>query len=116
MTVLRWKQDNPNLANEFRRDPNRTEIIESIRSFLSPESRKSVIRVEGPAGVGKTRLALESVLDPRFQARTLYVPNADHEDVERVIQAFHYSREIHAILVLDECDPTVASRTRRNSS
>lgn len=106
LTVLRWKQDNPNLANEFRRDPNRTEIIESIRSVLSPESPKSVIRVEGPAGVGKTRLALESVLDPRFQARTIYAPNADHEDVERVIQAFYSSHEIHAILVLDECDPT----------
>jgi hypothetical protein len=106
VTVSRWKEDNPNLANEFKPDASRTEILENIRGFLTSKSPSYVIRIEGPAGVGKTRLALESVLDPTFAARTLYARNADHDDVERVLQAFYSSREIHAILVVDECDAT----------
>ena len=104
VTVSRWKEDNPNLANEFRPDASRKEIIENIQTFLKSQSPNYVIRIEGPAGVGKTRLALESVLDPEFAARTLYARNADHDDVEKVLQAFYSSREIHAILVIDECD------------
>lgn len=106
VTVSRWKEDNPNLANEFRPDASRKEIIENIQAFLRSQSPNYVIRIEGPAGVGKTRLALESVLDPEFAARTLYARNADHNDVERVLQAFYSSREIRAILVIDECDAT----------
>jgi hypothetical protein len=104
VTISRWKEDNPNLANEFRPDASRKETIQNIQSFLTSQSPNYVIRIEGPAGVGKTRLALESVLDAKFAARTLYARNADHEDVERVLQAFYSSREIHAILVIDECD------------
>ncbi len=106
VTVSRWKEDNPNLVNEFRPDASRTEIIRNIRVFLTSKSSNYVIRIEGPAGVGKTRLALESVLDPVFASRTLYARNADHDDVERILQAFYSSREIHAILVIDECDAT----------
>lgn len=104
VTVARWREDNANLSNEFRPDASREEIIESIRNFLTSKSPNSVARVEGPAGVGKTRLALEAVLQPEFAARTLYAPNADHEDVERVLRAFYSSRDIRAMLVIDECD------------
>jgi hypothetical protein len=106
VTVSRWKEDNPNLANEFRPDASRTEIIDSVHNFLNSESPNSVIRIEGPAGVGKTRLALESVLDPEFAPRTLYAPNSDDPDVGRILQQFYSSPEIRAILVIDECDST----------
>jgi hypothetical protein len=103
--VTRWKQGNANLTNEFRPDKSRTEIMEKIASFLDSDSPNCVVRIEGPAGVGKTRLALEAVLSPQFAARTLYVQNADHPEVRRILQAFYSSPEIHAILVIDECDP-----------
>jgi len=104
ITVTGWKEGNVNLVNEFRSDASRTEIIKGISNFLNSKSPSSVIRIEGAAGVGKTRLALESVLDPQFAARTLYAPNADHTDVGRILQGFYSSPEIHAILVIDECD------------
>jgi hypothetical protein len=106
ISVSRWKEGNVNLVTEFRPDASRTEIIGNIASFLNSESPNSVIRIEGPAGVGKTRLALEGVLNPEFEPRALYVQNADHPEVRNILQAFYSSPEIHAIVLIDECDPS----------
>jgi hypothetical protein len=106
ISASRWKEDNPNLANEFQPDASRKEIIGNAWTFLLSKSPNSVIRIEGPAGVGKTRLAIEAVLDPRFAPRTLYVQNADQPEVRRILQGFYSSPEIRAILVIDECDAT----------
>jgi hypothetical protein len=73
--------------------------------FLAAKLQKPLL-LEGPAGSGKTRLAIEAVLDPRFAPRTLYVQNADQPEVRRILQGFYSSPEIRAILVIDECDAT----------
>lgn len=105
-TVSRWKQDNRLLTTQFRADASRQEIIANIGRFIDSDSGDSVLRLEGPAGVGKTRLALESVLDERISSRTLYAPNADGDAVQDVIQAFYGSPEVRAVLVVDECERT----------
>ncbi len=54
--------------------------------------------------MGKTRLALEGVLDDRIAHRTLYAPTADANEVEAVVQSFYTNNEIRAVLVLDQCE------------
>lgn len=104
ITVAQWRENNKLFATEFKADAGRKEVMDRIRAFVDSGSTDSVLRLEGPAGVGKTRLALESVLDERIAARTLYAPTADAKEVEAVVQKFYLDSEITAVLVLDECE------------
>lgn len=106
VTVERWRRDNPQLSNPFRPDASRTETISKIQSFLNGDIGGSVLRLEGPAGVGKTRLALEALADERFASRALYAPNADNGEVMPFILAVYANQEMSAIAVVDECDDT----------
>jgi hypothetical protein len=99
ITVGQWRQNNPLFATEFKADASRREVIEQIRAFVD-SGLEPVLRLEGPAGVGKTRLALEAVLDDRIASRTLYAPTADANEVEAVVQSFYLNNEVRAVLAL----------------
>lgn len=104
ITVDQWRENNKLFTTEFMADAGRKEVMDRIRTFVDSGSTESVLRLEGPAGVGKTRLALESVLDERIASRTLYALTADAGQVEAVVQSFYRDSEITAVLVLDECE------------
>jgi hypothetical protein len=105
-TVERWRTDNSQLSNPFHADESRTETIKKIRDFLDDTGGGAVLRLEGPAGVGKTRLALEALADPKYATRALYAPNADNSEVQPFLSAVYSSQEAKAIAVVDECDET----------
>ena len=83
ITVRQWRDNNPLFATEFKADAGRREVMELIRAFVNSGSAEPVLRLEGPAGVGKTRLALEAVLDDRVASRTLYAPTATQERLKQ---------------------------------
>jgi hypothetical protein len=56
VTVYRWAKEH-NLS--WTPDEARLEVTTRIRSFLADQKRGQVLRIEGPAGVGKTRVALK---------------------------------------------------------
>ena len=102
-TVERWRTGNRQLSNPFRADDTRIATIHEIHNFLDA-SDDAVLRLEGPAGVGKTRLALESVSEPRHSGRALYALNADSPEVETFLSAVYDDQETFAIAIIDECD------------
>lgn len=62
----------------------RSAELRAVRSRLRGEQ---VISIVGPPGVGKTRLAVEAVADPRLDRPVVFVPLAPHTDPEQVVVA-----------------------------
>jgi hypothetical protein len=106
ITVERWRKDNTQMSNPFKPDPERSETIKRVHEFLDSSTGESTFRLEGPAGVGKTRLALEAVADPRYESRTLYALNADDPTVQPFLSWIYSDAEKSSIAVIDECDAT----------
>jgi hypothetical protein len=56
--------------------------------------------------VGKTRLVLEAVTNPKYESRTIYALNADNREVQPFLSRIYSDTEKSAICVIDECDAT----------
>ena len=106
ITVGRWRAGNTQMSNPFKADLERSETIKRIHDFLDSSNGEATLRLEGPTGVGKTRLALEAVSDPRYESRTLYAHNADNAEVQPFLSWIYADTEKSAIAVVDECDAT----------
>jgi hypothetical protein len=105
-TVERWRRDNAQMLNPFKADPERTDTIKRIHGFLDSTAGEPIFRLEGLAGVGKTRLVLEAVNDPKYESQTLYALNAEGREVQPFLSWIHDGPERSAIAVIDECDAT----------
>jgi DNA-directed RNA polymerase subunit F len=103
VTAGRWLQSRE-LQNPWKPDVARTQINDQIKSFLRRETSFYVLRVEGPAGVGKTRIALESVRDNGTLESTIYTPNADETSVTQLLTLIQGDPETTGTVVVDECD------------
>jgi hypothetical protein len=103
VTVGRWLQ-NPELKNPWKPDLARTEIIQKIDSFVRRETSSYVLRIEGPAGVGKTRIALEGVRKSGPAESVIYTPNADDPNVTSLLTLIQGDPQAYATIIVDECD------------
>ena len=63
-----------------------------------------MIRLEGPAGVGKTRLALECIHSAQMANRTIYARNSDDPNVLQLLSAIQSDPRSYGIVVVNECD------------
>lgn len=95
---------NRNLKNPYKPDAPRQEVIERIRAFVRNPTGDNVLRVEGPAGVGKTRILLEALNLLGLAERSLYCANADDEAAQQLLATLVSSPNVQAVIVLDECD------------
>lgn len=91
--------------NHFEPDAARTAIIEEVRTRFESEDGPIHLRIQGPPGVGKTRLALEIFRD--VASIVLY---ADEPPSNRLISWMALNHTVHAILVVDECEQTKAKQ------
>jgi hypothetical protein len=103
VTVEQWQQQK-NLTNAFKPDKARNEIIVHLRTFVSAPSINNVVRIEGPAGVGKTRLVLEALKIPGKCERSLYCPNAGDPHTQELLTLIQGNPTASAIVVVDECE------------
>lgn len=103
-TVEAWSH-RPDLQNPWRPDDSHREAIERVGGiFRRGDVQDSVIRIEGPAGAGKTRLAQECIKAAKLEDRTIYVPNSDGPEARQLVTAVQADPQAHAIVVADECD------------
>jgi hypothetical protein len=102
-TVEQWGR-HPNLQNPFKHNPERDEIVAQLRSFARRDSGNGILRVEGHAGVGKTRLALEALRVRGLAERSLYCVNSDDPNVLQLLARLQADTNASAVIVLDECD------------
>jgi len=102
-TVEHWRQESV-FQNEFRADVNREAVMKAIRAFVSGAvSQENILRVEGPAGVGKTRLALESLSERGVAESVLYAPDAEAPQVQELLAWMQGYITARAIIAVDEC-------------
>jgi hypothetical protein len=100
-------QREPIHAIPFEVDAARRATVEAIRqSLFGSNPSVSHARIQGAAGVGKTRLALELVRELGLDTLTLYGAN-----VPSSAELFDWvaaNEEIEAIVIIDECEDAQA--------
>ena len=81
-----------------------TQLWVQLNAPRSERSGDNVLRVEGPAGVGKTRILLEALNLLGLAEQSLYCANADDEAPQQLLATLVSSPNVQAVIVLDECD------------
>jgi hypothetical protein len=81
-------------------DTTRTQQIAELRDRLA-STQPVDIRLQGDSGIGKTRLALEALDDPRFRSQVAYIDDASQTGGGLIESLIDQGR--HAIVVVDEC-------------
>ncbi|MCE5218705.1 hypothetical protein LLH03_16960 [bacterium] len=102
-TLEEWRRV-PEHEATFYPDEQREEDVKQIRQWLACPSQHGMVRIEGPAGVGKTRLAMEAVLGSVWEERVLYCPNPGAAGLGDILQWVRAHRSATLALVVDECD------------
>ena len=93
--LIRYRQ-------RFVPDSQRTAIIEKFRERLAPTSQEfRFLRIEGLAGVGKSRLALEIFRKLQIADMVLYA--SQPEKVPADLWGYLSHNKTNVILVIDEC-------------
>lgn len=109
-----WSQERL-FQTPFYSDSQRQEILRGVREQLSGVGDRVHVRIEGPAGVGKTRLALEICRLEGLNERTLYA--ADPGLVPpRLFNWLSSQPSTTAIIVVDECDRIQADGLARQAT
>jgi hypothetical protein len=103
VTVNQWQQSR-NLKNPFKLNTEREEVIKQLRSFAISTVDDNIFRVEGLAGVGKTRLVLEALRVSGIAESTMYCFDADSPNALQLLAELQAHVDASAVIVLDECD------------
>ena len=88
----------------FVMESDRQALADQITTVLRDRSRCPVIRLTGLPGVGKTRLAYESLRADDLRHEVLYVRSAAELAGSLLIHTLVNDPNASAILVVDECD------------
>ena len=113
-TWNQWKES-PGLDNRYFSTDEIAAYFETVRSTLSETS--SVVRIEGPSGLGKTRFALEALRPPdnpeanpaqmALSESVVYLDTRERDGIERIaLDAVTESASDgkRAVFVVDNCD------------
>jgi hypothetical protein len=96
----RWSAGPTHSGATWVADDARAADIASIRSQLA-NAGPIELRVQGDSGIGKTRLTLEALRDPRLAPLVIYIHDESDADGALFNQLLDQDRV--AILVIDEC-------------
>jgi hypothetical protein len=110
MDLETWGHD-PLHGIPFHSTQQRHDTIGAIAEWAQRLDPPHLQRLEGLAGVGKTRLALEAMKGLKLAPITYYAPN--RSDVDPALFAWLQARPgARMVLVIDECGPEEASSLR----
>lgn len=99
-TLDEWRHD-AHMANSFEESPEQTEIISHIRTDLQGKAKH--IRILGEAGLGKTRIVLESLKDEAISPYVLYIQHGSQFGQTKLFrQLMKPGHDKPLILVIDE--------------
>ncbi len=99
-TLEEWRHD-AHMTNAFEESPKQTEIISHIRAGLQGEAKH--IRILGEAGLGKTRIVLESLKDEAISPYVLYIQHGSQFGQTKLFrQLLKSGHDKPLILVIDE--------------
>jgi hypothetical protein len=99
-TLEEWRHD-AHMTNAFEESPEQAEIISYIRAGLQGEAKH--IRILGEAGLGKTRIVLESLKDEAISPNVLYIQHGSQFGQTKLFrQLLKSGHDKPLILVLDE--------------
>ena len=101
-TIEQLKHDHL-FQNQYLADAIRQTIIAAVRNFVSSPGQENVLRIEGPAGVGKSRLVLEALSERGFAEAALYAADAEGPQVQDFLAWVQADACAHGIIVVDEC-------------
>lgn len=99
-TIEEWRHD-AHMTNVFEASPEQYEIINHLRANLQGETKH--IRILGDAGLGKTRIVLETLKDESISPYVLYIQHGTQFGQTNLFrQLLIAGHEKPLILVLDE--------------
>jgi len=98
----RWS-DSQQLQDTWVPDANRKELAQEIIQTLNDPNIKQ-IRIEGPSGIGKTRLAMEAFRGNNLTPLIAYCPDGTALIPDTINYLTTKNRK--AVLVIDNCDRT----------
>lgn len=100
LTLEEWGYDS-HMTNAYKESPEQIKIISQIRASLQGEAKH--IRILGEAGLGKTRIVLESLKDKAISPYVLYIQHGSQFGqtnlFRRLLRSGH---DKPLILVIDE--------------
>jgi hypothetical protein len=94
----------------FQSDAMREGAMQDIGTWLDDPTSRASFRIEGGAGVGKTRLALEALRDTSWTERTLYADQPDALRNSGTLTWIQNRQNSTVALVVDECDLAESER------
>lgn len=99
-TLEEWRHD-AHMTNAFEESPEQAEIISHIRADLQGEIKH--IRLLGEAGLGKTRIVLESLKDEAISPYVLYIEHGSQFGQTKLFrQLLKSGHDKPLVLVIDE--------------
>ena len=99
-TLEEWRHD-AHMANAFEESSEQAEIISRLRAGLQGKAKH--IRILGEAGLGKTRIVLESLKDEAISSYVLYIQHGSQFGQTKLFRRLLKSgHDKPLILVLDE--------------
>ena len=103
MSIEGWR-NNAQMQGKFEPGSERETLIKDIRAALR-ENAVQHIRIIGEPGIGKTRLALETLDDNEIGPSIIYVPTGEDFQKSKLFkELLKPDRTYSATLVIDDCD------------
>jgi hypothetical protein len=102
------------MQKAFAASPDERKLMDSIRSAIRDDSKGMIhVRLIGEPGVGKTRLALETLREQDLKPLVLYAEKGSGV-TGAVMAAIRAAGHARIILVVDECSADVRSSLTRS--
>ena len=103
MSIDGWR-NNAQMQGKFEIDGERETLIKDIRAVLQ-ENTVQHIRIIGEPGIGKTRLALQTLNDVGIRSSVIYVPTGEDFQKSKLFnELLKPDRTYSVTLVIDDCD------------
>src|SRR5574341_1161594 len=104
LTHKMWSQQD-DMRKDFKVGEKQNHLISGIQSEIRKNDEAVHVRVLGEAGVGKTKVVLESTRESDLEPLVIYTSANQFRDRNLMNELQKSDNNFSVILVIDECDP-----------